>query len=126
MIAVAVPRLPTLAFPLTLAVPVMFAPVAVTTKVAVLVAVTVTLPLAVIETLLLPFCSRPLLIVVMLPVEMIAVAVPRLPTLALPLILATPVTVIPKLFAKSMLALSTCKTRGRVVPVPVWPLLSPT
>ena len=41
------------------------------------------LALAVIVTLLLPFCNNPLLIVVILPVVIIAVAVPKLPTLAL-------------------------------------------
>ena len=44
----------------------------------------VTLLLAVIVTLLFPFCSSPLLIVVMLPVVKIALLASMLPTLALP------------------------------------------
>ena len=42
------------------------------------------LALAAIVILLLPFCNKPLLTVVMLPVVAIRVAVPKLPTLALP------------------------------------------
>ena len=88
----AVPKLPTLALPTTLAVPEIFAPVAVIVSWLVTLPVTKyeILALAVIVILLLPFCIRPLLIVVILPVVIIAVAVPKLPTLALPVTLAVP------------------------------------
>ena len=53
------------------------------------------LPLAVIVTLLLPFCNKPLLTVVMLPVVAINVAVPKLPVFALPLAFNVPVMLAP-------------------------------
>ena len=81
----AVPKLPTLALPLAFSVPATFTPVLViTNSVVPPAAVTLTLPLAVIVILLLPFCNSPLLIVVILPVVITAVVVPILPTLALP------------------------------------------
>ena len=85
IIAVAVPRLLTLALPVTFNVPATLTPVPVATKIFALPATVVeTLPLAVRVILLLPLCSKPLLIVVILPVVIIAVAVPKLLTLALP------------------------------------------
>ena len=93
----AVPKLPTLAFPEILYVPFATTPVLVAVHLAVVFPVTYseTFPFAVIVTLLFPFCNNPLLIVVMLPVVMIAVAVPKLPTLALPLTFAVPVIFAP-------------------------------
>jgi len=45
-----------------------------------------TFPLAAIVTLLVPFCTKPLLTVVIFPVVKIAVAAPILPKLALPVV----------------------------------------
>ena len=75
----------------------MLAPVEVNTALAVALPVTKTetLALAAIVTFELPFCTNPLLTVVILPVVIIAVAVPKLPTLLLPVIFAVPFTVIP-------------------------------
>ena len=74
----------------------MFAPVPVTTNMPGLpTAPTVTLPFRPIAILLLPFCTKPLLTVVMLPVVITAVVAPRLPTLALPLTLTVPVIFAP-------------------------------
>ena len=69
----AVPKLSTLALPDTFAVPVMFAPVLVTTNLLAPVTAIATLALAVIDTLLLPFCIKLLLIVVILPVVILPV-----------------------------------------------------
>ena len=79
-----VPKFPTFALPDTPNVPVTFAPVAVAMILAPPTALIVTLAFAVIVTLLLPFCSSPLLIVVILPVVAINVVVPKLPVFALP------------------------------------------
>ena len=79
-----VPKLPTLALPLTFAVPVIFAPVSLMIIMLLLLAVNVRLALAVIVILLLPFCINPLLIVVIFPVVAISVVVPKLPVLAFP------------------------------------------
>ena len=97
----AVPKLPTFALPVTVKVllvfrvPVIFTPVLVitTSGVAPPAAVSDILPLAVTVMLLLPFCNRPLLIVVMLPVVIIAVVAPILPTFALPVTLNLPAVV---------------------------------
>ena len=76
---------PPVIFPVAFNVPATLTPVPVTTIIFALPAADVeTLPLTVIFILLLPFCSKPLLIVVILPVVIIAVVVPKLPTLALP------------------------------------------
>ena len=99
IIAVVVPKFPTLALPVAFNVPVILAPVSLITIVALLLAVIVTLALVVITTLLFPFCTNPVLIVVMLPVVIIAVVVPKFPTLALPTTWNTPV---PLKFATSV------------------------
>ena len=109
VISPAVPKLPTLALPVIFAVPAMLAPVAVNTALAVALPATKTetLALAVRVTFELPFCSKPLLIVVMLPVVMIAVAVPKLPTLALPVAFSVPAMLAPVPVTTSMFALPT-------------------
>ena len=64
-------------------------------------------PLAIV-TLLVPFCNKPLLIVVILPVVKIAVPPPMLPTFALPVpVLNVPATFTPVPVTTSMLALPT-------------------
>jgi len=79
-----VPKLATLALPDTDSVPAMFAPVLVTTNLLAPVTAIAMFAFAVRLMLLLPFCNKPLLIVVILPVVIIAVVVPILPMLALP------------------------------------------
>ena len=85
-------KLPPVIVPVALNVPATFTPVDVNTALAVALPATkiATLAFAVSVTFELPFCSSPLLIVVILPVVMIAVDVPMLPTLALAVTLKLP------------------------------------
>ena len=110
MIAVAVPKLPTLALPTTLAVPEIFAPVDVTTNCAVaLPPIKVeTLPADVMVILLVLFFINPLLIVVILPVVAINVVVPKLPVLALLVTFNNVVVKLPVAALNDKLALAPC------------------
>ena len=92
----AVPKLPTFALPDTPNVPVTLAPVVVAVILVVPATPKVTFPPAAVTTTFdVPFCSRPLLIVVMLPVVAISVAVPKLPVFALPVAFNVPVMFAP-------------------------------
>ena len=87
----------TLNTPLMLAFPVILALVSVITIVALLLAVNVIFALEVMAMFEFPFCTKPVFTVVILPVVIIAVEVPKLPKLALPLAFNVPVILAPVL-----------------------------
>ena len=116
------PILPTLALPPMFAVPGILAPVLVTTNCAVaLPAVnTETLPLDAIVTFEVPFCIKPLLIVVILPVVAINVPVPRLPVFALPVVVIVfePAVILPMMLAPVILPVAVILPAALIVPLP--------